>query len=191
MKIIQLHKSEQKLIKQASKNSRKAQKELFEKYSSKMLSVARYYIKDVHAAEDVMISSFFKALTKLDKYKYEGSFEGWLRRIVVNDSISYLRKQKNIYCEEEYSLELQIHQYSNEIEQQYDLEEIQTHIDNLPKGYKMVFILFAVEGYKHKEIAKMLSISESTSKSQFFKARKLLQKNLLKQNSQSQTRVIN
>ena len=146
-----------------------------------MLSVCRQYIKDIHFAEDVMVQGFLKMFNKLDTFKFEGSFEGWLRRIMIRESISYLRKQQFVVYDDEVYEKNQ----SEEISQSTDLEteHIQQLIDALPQGYKMVFVLYTVEGYKHKEIAEMLSITESTSKTQLLKARKLLQGQLRKQNS--------
>ena len=145
-----------------------------------MLGVCRQYIKDVHFAEDVMVQGFLKMFTKLETFKFEGSFEGWLRRIMIRESISYLRKQQFVVYDDEIYEKNQ----SEEISQSTDLdtEHIQQLIDALPQGYKMVFVLYTVEGYKHKEIAEMLSITESTSKTQLLKARKLLQEQLRQQN---------
>ena len=145
-----------------------------------MLGVCRQYIKDVHFAEDVMVQGFLKMFTKLETFKFEGSFEGWLRRIMIRESISYLRKQQFVVYDDEIYEKNQ----SEEISQSTDLdtEHIQQLIDELPQGYKMVFVLYTVEGYKHQEIADMLSITESTSKTQLLKARRLLQDQLRQQN---------
>ncbi len=181
MKVIQLYKSEKKLIARALHNSRRAQKELFDQYSSKMLSVARYYIKDLHEAEDAMVVGFFKAFDKLNTFKNEGNFEGWLRKIVVNECLSILRKKKGVYVTDEID---QISDHvDNDLIEHYNADDIQNLIDELPKGYKEVFLLYAIEGYKHKEISKMLGISIGTSKSQLSKARKVLQQLLLESNN--------
>ena len=181
MKIIPFYKNERQLIKRAISGNRDAQERLYKKNAPKMLSVCRQYIKDIHFAEDVMVQGFLKMFNKLDTFKFEGSFEGWLRRIMIRESISYLRKQQFVVYDDEVYEKNQ----SEEISQSTDLdtEHIQQLIDALPQGYKMVFVLYTVEGYKHKEIAEMLSITESTSKTQLLKARKLLQGQLRKQNS--------
>jgi len=177
LKVIRLHKSEKKLIENAIANSRKAQKELYELHAPKMLSVCRYYIKDLQEAEDIMLSAFFKAFQKLKTFNSEGSFGGWLRRIMVNECMSFHRKKKFHFVTDEIE---DISECSeNSIVETYDVAELQLLIDDLPKGYKMVFVLYAIEGYKHQEIAEMLQISESTSKSQLFKARKMLQRKLV------------
>ena len=176
LKVITLHKSEKKLIENAIANSRKAQKELYELHAPKMLSVCRYYIKDLQEAEDVMLSAFFKAFQKLNSFHNDGNFEGWLRRIMVNACMSYHRKKKFHIVTDE--IEGISNCSENNITENYDVAELQLLIDELPKGYKMVLVLYAVEGYKHKEIASLLQISENTSKSQLFKARKMLQSKL-------------
>lgn len=179
MKIIPLHKNYSKLIAKASKGDRRAQQSLFEMFAPKMLGVCRQYLKNNDLAEEVMLSGFFKMFTNLNNFKDEGSFEGWIRRIMVNESISQLRKDKKLQLVSEKEIE-NTTQYSTYIETELETAEIQKMIDSLPDGYKTVFVLYAVEGYKHGEIAELLQISESTSKTQLFKARKMLQ-NLVKQ----------
>ena len=180
LKVIQLYKNEAQLIKKASQNHREAQHKLYELHAPKMLSVCRYYISDVQFAEDVMLNGFFKVFTKLKHFKGDGSFEGWVRRIMVRESISFLRQQKNIEfaTDEIETLDTQ----TNNIKTELDVAEIQQLIDGLPEGYRMVFVMYAIEGYKHGEIAELLNITEGTSKSQLFKARKLLQLQLIQLN---------
>ncbi len=179
MKIIPLHNQTNQLIADAIKQKREAQQELFELYSPKMLGVCRQYVKDVHHAEDLMLSGFLKVFTNLSKFKNEGSFEGWIRRIMVNTCISYLRKKNPVQLsDEEYVFQKQ----TIDSLEATELQDIQKLIDELPTGYKMVFNLYAVEGYKHAEIAKELNITESTSKSQLFKARKWLQEQYVRMN---------
>ncbi|MCA0133303.1 RNA polymerase sigma factor [Winogradskyella alexanderae] len=183
MKVIQLHKNETKLIQKASKNNREAQHILYELHAPKMLSVCRYYIKDVHQAEEVMLNGFFKVFKHLKSFKNNGSFEGWIRRIMVREAISFLRNQKNIeFVAEDGYLEKD---YSNNINTTIEVAEIQQVIDSLPEGYKMVFVMYAIEGYKHYEIAELLNISEGTSKSQLFKARQILQQKIKELNNNS------
>lgn len=172
MKVIQFN-NEKQLIKRAIKGNRDAQRKLYEQHSPKMLSVCRYYIKDVHQAEEAMCNGFLKVFTKLETYSGAGSFEGWIRRIMVRESISYLRTVKKLYFSEDG--EIENNDSINNIQTALEVEHIQSLIDQLPEGYRVVFIMYAIEGYKHQEIAKALGISESTSKSQLFKARKQLQ----------------
>lgn len=180
MKIIPFYKNEKQLIKKAVSGNRDAQERLYKKHAPKMLGVCRQYIKDVHFAEDVMVKGFLKMFTKLDTFKFEGSFEGWLRKIMIRESISYLRKQQFVVYDDEVYEKNQTQDVSQHTDM--DTEHIQQLIDGLPQGYKMVFVLYTIEGYKHQEIAEMLSIAESTSKTQLLKARRLLQDQLRKQN---------
>jgi RNA polymerase sigma factor (sigma-70 family) len=179
VKIISLHNNQISLIKKAIANNREAQQQLFGQHSSKMLGVCRQYVKDVHHAEDLLLQGFLKVFTNLHKFKNEGSFEGWIRRIMVNTCISYLRKKNLLDLSDE---EYVFNDTATESLENTSVEDIQKLIDRLPDGYKMVFNLYAIEGYKHIEIAAQLNISESTSKSQLFKARKLLQENYTKMN---------
>ncbi len=183
LKVIQLFKNEKSLIEKAIENNREAQHVLFEMYAPKMLSVCRYYIKDLQHAEESMLNGFYKVFSNLKTFKGEGSFEGWIRRIMVRECISFLRQQKQI----EFSIEtVEIeHDFTNNIETEIEVAEIQQLIDTLPEGYKVVFVMYAIEGYKHHEIAKMLSITEGTSKSQLFKARKMLQQKINELNKTS------
>ena len=181
LKVIQLHKNETHLIKKAAQNNREAQHVLYELHAPKMLSVCRYYIKDVQHAEEAMLNGFFKVFTKLKDYKFQGSFEGWIRRIMVREAISFLRQKKHIEFPED-TVE-QYNQETNNIKTKMDVADLQQLIDGLPEGYRMVFVMYAIEGYKHAEIAELLQISEGTSKSQLFKARKLLQDQLKKLNN--------
>ena len=178
MRVINLHHEEQDIIKQGIAGNRHAQQKIYAKHAPKMLSVCRQYIKDLQQAEDIMITAFMKVLTNLDKFESKGSFEGWIRRIMVNECISFIRVQKKVnYLEDEFYVE----DTFNNIESHFSVEDIQTLIDGLPDGYKMVFNLYAIEGFKHQEIGKMLGISEGTSKSQLSHARKMLQEQLNKQ----------
>jgi RNA polymerase sigma-70 factor (ECF subfamily) len=177
MKVINLHQEERELIELAVENNRHAQHKIYSKFSPKMLSVCRQYIKDLHQAEDIMIMAFMKVFTNLNKFKHEGSFEGWIRRIMINECISYIRVHKKVkFIEDENYFEERF----NNIESQFSVDDIQFLIDNLPDGYKMVFNLYCVEGFKHQEIAELLGISEGTSKSQLSHARKVLQDNINK-----------
>jgi RNA polymerase sigma-70 factor (ECF subfamily) len=181
MKIISFYKNEKQLIKKSASGNREAQQRLYDKYAPKMLGVCRQYIKDIHFAEDVMVNGFLKVFKSLDSFRHEGSFEGWIRRIMVRESISYLRKRQFVVYDDEV-FEKSENSGVTTVSTDLDVEYIQVLIDQLPEGYKAVFVLYAVEGYKHHEIAEMLDISESTSKSQLFKARRTLQSKLKEQN---------
>ena len=179
MKVIKLHQQLTVLIDLATANDRKAQQEIYARFSPRMLSVCRMYIKDLQHAEDVMLSGFMKVFLNIKNFEDKGSFEGWIRRIMVNECLDKIRTSKKIHFIDD---EFEIQDGLGEINCNLGIEEIQTAIDNLPEGYKMIFNLYAIEGYKHKEIAEMLGINEGTSKSQLSNARKMLQVQINKLN---------
>lgn len=182
MKLVSLHKNYSALIKKVAKGNRKAQHELFELFAPRMLSVCRQYLKNEDLAEEVMLNGFFKVFTKIESYSEQGSFEGWIRRIMVNESLTELRRQKKLFFKDESVIENSL-EHSAEIDSGLEVEEIQKLIDALPDGYKTVFVLYVVDGYKHSEISELLQISEGTSKSQLSKARSMLQAMITKQNN--------
>jgi RNA polymerase sigma-70 factor (ECF subfamily) len=177
LKVLYLNQEEKEIIRLAIENNRSAQQKIYAQFSSKMLSVCRQYIKDIHQAEDIMITAFMKVFTNLKNFQHNGSFEGWIRRIMVNECISHIRVQKKVsFIEDEHCFEKSF----NNIESQFSVEDIQFLIDGLPDGYKIIFNLYAIEGYKHQEIATMLGINEGTSKSQLSHARKILKEQIIK-----------
>lgn len=185
MKVISFYSNEKQLIKRALANDRKAQHTIYDKFSPKMLSVCRQYIRDIQFAEDVMVMGFVKVFKGLHSFEHKGSFEGWIRRIMIRESISFLRKRQFVVFDDEMMTPKGMPVIGDA--SIIDVEYVQALIDALPEGYKMVFVLHAVEGYKHNEIAEMLDITEGTSKSQLFKARKFLQENLKLKNGATST----
>lgn len=177
LKVIKLHQQQQETIALAIDGNRHAQHLIYNTYAGKMLGVCRQYIKDLHNAEDVMITAFMKVFSNLASFNHQGSFEGWIRRIMVNESISFLRANRKISFMEDESF---VEDTANNIESGLSVDDIQNLIDSLPEGYKMIFNLYAIEGYKHKEIAEMLGINEGTSKSQLSHARRVLQEQIEK-----------
>lgn len=182
MKIITLYESEESLIKKALKRDAKSEEKLFKKLAPKMLSVCRYYIADLHYAEDVMITAFAKVFDNLAKFRFEGNFEGWVRRIMVREAIDFLRSRKQMQFTD--VAEAEIPHIDGDTDD-FDDEQLQALIDKLPDGYRTVLLMFAIEDYSHKEIAAILGISESTSKSQLFKARKMLAQQLESQKTKA------
>ena len=178
MKVISIFKNPIQLVKHAAANDRKAQQALYKAYAPKMLAVCRSYISDVHHAEEVMMNGFLKVFSNMSDFANKGSFEGWVRKIMVREAISFLRVAKNTFNVSEFNEDFD--KEIDEVNNKLNAEAIQYSIDLLPEGYKAVFLLHAIEGYKHAEIAKMLAISEGTSKSQLSKARKFLQEQLKK-----------
>lgn len=169
--------SEEELIAGCKKGNSKAQRHVYEKYASKMLGICLRYVRDELEAEDIMIKGFTRVFKKIDQYSGMGSFEGWIRRIVVNEALGYLRKNKNMYLEVEIEKAAYEPDYQL-IDNSLEAEELVNMINELPMGYRSVFNLYAIEGYSHKEIAEQLEISENTSKSQLSRARTILQKKL-------------
>ncbi|MGY5848933.1 RNA polymerase sigma factor [Salegentibacter sp. F14] len=180
MKVIQLFRNQKLLIKRAANQNREAQRHLYQEYSGKMLSICRLYIKDIQQAEEVMLNGFLKVFLHLKSFKDQGSFEGWVRKIMIRECISFIRSNKKLEFLEDEFLQPEI---PETVSSELCVEEIQALIDELPEGYRMVFVMYAIEGYKHAEIAKLLKITEGTSKSQLFKARKILQEKLIAQNT--------
>ncbi|MBO4231948.1 MAG: sigma-70 family RNA polymerase sigma factor [Bacteroidales bacterium] len=167
--------NDSELIEGCIRNDRKSQKELYERYSSKMLGVCFRYTNSTEEAEDAMVEGFMNVFTHIASYRQECALETWIRKIMVNSALSHLRqrnKHLNISIEETV-----IEEQDNSIvkpEEKFAADDLMKLIQKMPDGYKVIFNLFAVEGFSHKEIAEQLNISESTSKSQFFRARKWL-----------------
>lgn len=173
MSLFSIHGTEKLSIRKAAKGDRRAQQWIYDRYSSLVLSVCRQYIKDMHYAEDVMVMSFTKVFTHLKDFEHKGSFEGWIRRIAIRESISFLRKKQFVvYDDERISDSNSSGTAPND---PLEMDYLQGVIDQLPEGYKVVFVLHSVEGYTHPEISELLGISAGTSKSQLFKARKMMQ----------------
>lgn len=166
-------------IEGCKRQNREAQRSLYEFYSGKMYTLCCRYIKDKMEAEDVLVMAFTKIFERIDQYKGDGSFEGWIRKVMVNESLSYLRKNKNMYLETDIEAADREPNFEN-LESQLEADDLMKMIEELPTGYRIVFNLFAIDGYSHQEIADHLGISENTSKSQLSRARGLLQKRLLK-----------
>ena len=161
-------------------NNRRSQEALFQMFYGKMLAVCMRYISDHDAAQEVLQEGFIKVFDKLEVFDFKGSFEGWVRRIVVNTAIDSIRKAKRAPILKDNDNDFKM-DASNEIEQNEKIEMIELKaekaveaIQKLSPGYRTVFNLFVIEEYSHKEIAEMLGISEGTSKSNLSKAKKNL-----------------
>ncbi len=167
-------------IRLLQKGDRLAQKELYDTYSAKFFGLAMRYAGSKEEAEDILQDAFLKIFQNVKKFRFEGSFEGWMRRIIVNTAIIHYHKTKKEKFHKDFEeiKETDIDNIFVENEQEFTMDELLAVIQSLPPGYRTVFNLYAIEGYKHKEIAEMLKIDENTSKSQYHRARKLLQKKL-------------
>ena len=169
---------EAELIEGCRQNERTAQKALYEQMAGKMFALCCRYVKDRLEAEDVLVTAFTKMFERIDQFKGEGSFEGWVRKIVVNEALSYLRKNKSMYLTTEIEAADREPDFNN-MGNQLEAEDLLKLVAALPAGYRIVFNLYAIDGYTHKEIATQLGISENTSKSQLSRARSYLQNKLL------------
>ncbi|MDR0394672.1 MAG: sigma-70 family RNA polymerase sigma factor [Tannerella sp.] len=171
---------EKQLIKGCIDGDRKAQKALFDKYSRKMMGVCLRYVKDTEDARDLMQEGFIKLFTNIRRYTGNGSFDGWVRKIFVNCALERLR-QHDVLRDAGDLNEMNYMDIPDEAEvSTISSEELMSYMRLLPEGFRVVFNMYAVEGYSHKEIGEMLHISESTSRSQYMRARKMLQKMILK-----------
>lgn len=156
------------------------QEALYNRYVNTMFRTCLRYMKEQEEAEDIMVTGFVKVFSKITSFEYrgKGSLEGWIKRIMVNECLMALRKRKH----EKVGLDSISNFLDNgiQIDSQLHAEEIFKAVQNLPKGYRTVFNMYAIEGYSHKEIGEKLGINENTSKSQLSKARSSLKKTLYK-----------
>jgi RNA polymerase sigma-70 factor (ECF subfamily) len=170
---------EQKLIADCKRGNAKAQRKLYDLYAPVMMGVGMRYVKDYDDACDVLQDGFVKLFTKIGSYSGIGSFEGWARRIFVTTALEFLRERNALkFALNIDDLNDSTGSFNDTIVEKMSADELMKIIVELPDGYRAVFNLFAIEGFSHAEIAKVLEISEGTSRSQFARARKLLQKRL-------------
>ncbi len=172
--------SEQRLILACKQGKLWARKEVYDQYAPSMMALCRRYVSDVEDAKEVLQEGFLKIFVEIEQYSGRGSFGGWIRRIFVNTSLDYMRK-KNRLKQKELLMDVQI-EYPATAPDVTDInitaDELIECIDELPDAHRIVFNLFAVEGFSHREIAALLNIAESTSRSFFFRARQSLQKSV-------------
>jgi len=167
--------TEAEIIAGCIKGERKFQELLYHTFSSKMFSVCLRYANEYAGAEDLLQDGFVKVFKNIEKFRGDGSFEGWIRRIFVNNSIEYFRKKANMYVVQETEA-LTYEYYDDNAIHKLMKDDLMKIIQSLSVGYRTIFNLYVVEGYSHKEIGEMLNITEGTSKSQLARARYLLQK---------------
>jgi RNA polymerase sigma factor (sigma-70 family) len=179
LRLIPFFSTETQLIDALKRGESRAHKVVYERFAGKMLTVCTRYCANKDDAEEVMLDGFMRVFEKIQQFREDGSFEGWIRRVMVTESLMFLRKNKQwrqevpieeIQAEPDYA-------WADTSLNEADLLRV---INQLPDGYRTVFNLYAIEGYTHAEIADMLGISEGTSKSQLSRARLLLQVNLKK-----------
>ena len=179
--------AELRTIKQKKKGDRNAQKALFDLLAPRMYPVCIRYVGDRETAQDLLQDGFVTLFSKLDSYKGEGSFDGWARRIFINTALMYLRKKDALKMSDE--LENARH-LSSDLENQMEnigYKELMKLVTSLPPGFRTVFNMYVIEGYSHKEIADILGITETTSRTQLSRARIWLQ-NKIKGNADDKRR---
>jgi RNA polymerase sigma-70 factor (ECF subfamily) len=173
--------SDIQIIEGCARHDRKSQQVLYDKYSRFLLGVCMRYSMDKSEAEDILQESFLKIFFNISDYSGTGSFTGWLRKVAVNTSITHyhknLKHRYHIDIDEYVTVETGISSFEEDF---FTSDELYKVLNELPSGYRMVFNLYAVEGYKHKEIAEMLNIDTNTSKSQYSRAKAVIRGKLEK-----------
>lgn len=186
LRIIPFFTTEAQLIVALKRGESRAHKVVYERYAGKMLAVCTRYCANRADAEEIMLDGFMRVFDKIEQFREEGSFEGWIRRIMVTESLMFLRKSKQWRHElplEDVTVEPD-YAWADTAVNENDLLRM---VNQLPDGYRTVFNLYAIEGYAHADIAEMLGISEGTSKSQLSRARMMLQTNLKKMEQEART----
>ena len=186
LRLIPFFTTETQLIAALRRGESRAHKVAYERFSGRMLAVCMRYCANRDDAEEVMIDGFMRVFEKISQFREDGSFEGWIRRIMVTESLMFLRKNK------QWRQEIPIDDVT--VEPDYAWADTAIHendllrmVNQLPDGYRTVFNLYAIEGYNHAEIAELLGMSEGTSKSQLSRARAILQANIAKAEQEQQT----
>ncbi len=167
------------LVKKCIEGDNRAQKKLFDLFAPKLFGVCLRYMKDHDLAQDTLQDGFVKIFTKLSDYNGKGSFEGWMRRITVNTCLDQLRKDQKLKVNTPIDDVSFLVKDNHWIEEELTAKDLLKLVESLPDGYRVVFNMFAIEGYSHKEIAEQLNISENTSKSQFSRAKSHLRRKLI------------
>jgi RNA polymerase sigma-70 factor (ECF subfamily) len=157
-----------------------AQNELYRRYAPKLWGICLRYAKNTMAAEDVLQEGFIRIFTYLDRFENKGSFEGWMRRTMVNTAINYYRKNLASNKEAEYNEFMGVFNPDADAVSKLSHRELLGLIQAMPNGYRTIFNMYILEGYSHKDIAEQLNISENTSKSQLSRARAYLQEQIKK-----------
>ena len=170
---------EQQLINGCLAGDTLCQRRLFDQHAGRLMTICLRYAADQMEAEDLLMESFVKIYRFLYQYKFEGSFEGWMRRIVVNTALKKIKKRKLVFEEIKPGKVTEVMDPGSYIH--LEEKEILNLIRELPEGYRIVFNLFVIEGYSHEEIAELLNIQPGTSRSQLVKARKMLQQQITQQ----------
>jgi len=174
--------AEADLVAECRLGNPRAQRVLYDRLAPKMMAVCKRYLRHQEDAEEVLMQGFVKVFRALEGYRQEGCLQAWVRRIMVNTALSYLRSKRPAHLELD-DCTARLASVAAQAESELSARDLLRLIQNLPAGYRTVFNLYAIEGYTHPEIGALLGISEGTSKSQLSKARAQLQKQLAAANS--------
>lgn len=162
------------LILESGRGNQRLQKILYDKYAEKMYAVCLRYAKNATDAEDILQQGFIKVFRNIDKYRGDGSFEGWIRKIITRTAITHITKNRKISFQT--TIDYSHEDNTSNILDKLAEKDIVGMITKLPPGYRKIFTLYVIEGYNHREIAEMLGCSEGNCKSQFYRSRTRLQK---------------
>jgi RNA polymerase sigma-70 factor (ECF subfamily) len=171
--------SDEQLAEECISNNHKAQKELYDRFAARMMGVCLRYTRTKEDAEDIMQEGFIKVFKKIDTWKRTGSLEGWMRKIMINIAIEQFRLRKDVWLLADLETSFTDRFNENVIMEKMGVKELLNILREMPVGYRIIFNMFAIEGYSHKEIADQLNITEGTSKSQYARAKEYLQKALM------------
>lgn len=172
-------KDDQTLIEGCRNKDRVAQRTLYERFAGRLFAVCQRYTQSRFEAEDVMQEAFIKIFAQIHTFRFESPLELWLKRIVINTAISYLRQEKDYLHQADVENHSDAVATNDNVVADMQYEQLLGLIRELPSGCQAVFNLYAIEGYQHNEIAQLLNISEGTSKSQYARAKQLLQAKIL------------
>jgi len=172
--------TEEALLKGCLKNDPSAQRELYNKYSAKMLAVCYRYAHNREDAEDMLQEGFIKVFLQIHTFENRGAFEGWIRRIIVHTCINILKKNKKFNESVDLIHATSLHVKEESVSSIVQAKQVVECIRLLPLGYRTVLNLYAVEGFSHREIAQMLEVEESTSRSQYTRAKTMLEDILIR-----------
>jgi RNA polymerase sigma factor (sigma-70 family) len=171
--------TDKELIEKCLENDPRAQEFLYKRFSRQMYGVCLRFARNTLEADDILQEGFIKVFTYLKDFRQDGSFEGWIRRTIVNTAINYYNSKQNEWNETSIDKAQFYQSETEDVLDKISAADLLNIIHELPEGYRMVFNLYIIEGYNHQEIAEMLHISENTSKSQLSRARMALQERLI------------
>jgi RNA polymerase sigma factor (sigma-70 family) len=168
--------TEKELIQGCLNNDRLSQKKLYDKFSGQMYGICLRYCKDDSAAAEALQTGFIRVFKNLDSFRNEGELGAWIRKIIVRSAIDHVKKEKISFYDDLSIIDELDNSYTMDFSfDSFNYDQLISLLDHLPKGYKMVFSMFVIDELDHSEIAETLGISEATSRTQLFKARKMLQ----------------